>query len=229
MSGNVAPTRQNLLRIRRRLDRVARGRDLLRRKREALVAELFRLARPAADARVLIHQQSVLAYRALAEAFAVQGNSPLTAFGWPGREVRVGVQPDMVWGISAGQIPDPPMVNRALDVRGVPPGSAGPATLQSAEAFETLARVLLESASRELLLRRLGEALAQTSRQVNVLDKRLAPRLSGQLRELQRALGEREREERVRQLRMAKRKKERRVAASAWHHSREAGRVSVNN
>ena len=40
----------NLVRARRELDRVKRGIGLTRRKREALVAELFRLARPAVDA-----------------------------------------------------------------------------------------------------------------------------------------------------------------------------------
>jgi len=49
--GRPAPTRQNLLALERRLHHVAKGTALLRRKREALVAELFRLARPAVSAR----------------------------------------------------------------------------------------------------------------------------------------------------------------------------------
>ena len=47
-------TRQNLLALERRLARVGKGTVLLRRKREALVAELFRLARPAVAARASI-------------------------------------------------------------------------------------------------------------------------------------------------------------------------------
>ena len=50
----TSPTRMNLLRAARRLGQVTRGVGLLRRKREALVTELFKLARPAADARALI-------------------------------------------------------------------------------------------------------------------------------------------------------------------------------
>ena len=43
----VSATRMNLLRGQQRLERVARGISLLRRKREALVGELFRIARSA--------------------------------------------------------------------------------------------------------------------------------------------------------------------------------------
>ena len=47
----AAATRQTLLALRARRSRVERGAALLRRRREALVTELFRLARPAVAAR----------------------------------------------------------------------------------------------------------------------------------------------------------------------------------
>jgi len=62
MGRGPAPTRQNLIGLERRLERVAKGTALLRRKREALVAELFRLARPAATARVSIAERAATAY-----------------------------------------------------------------------------------------------------------------------------------------------------------------------
>jgi V/A-type H+-transporting ATPase subunit D len=200
VSRRVAATRQNLLRSRRRLSRVAKGRDLLRRKREALVAELFRIARPAVDARVAIHERSAAAYRALAEALAMRGGASLATAAVPGRELQVSIEPSQTWGVAAAEILGLPAVSRTLEARGMAPGSSGPAVVHSAEAFEVLTRLLLESASRELMLRRLGEALAQTSRQVNMLEQRLTPRLTAQLRQITRTLGEREREERVRQL-----------------------------
>ena len=54
----IAPTRSNLLAGQRRLGRVTKGAELLRRKREALVAEIVRVARPAADARAVIAEQA---------------------------------------------------------------------------------------------------------------------------------------------------------------------------
>lgn len=49
-----SPTRQNLLALERRLHHMAKGTALPRRKREALVAELFKLSRPPVSARASI-------------------------------------------------------------------------------------------------------------------------------------------------------------------------------
>ena len=70
-AARVAPTRINLLAARRRLGQVQRGAALVRRKRDALVRELFRLARPAADLRAGIMLEFVEAYDALLAAFAL--------------------------------------------------------------------------------------------------------------------------------------------------------------
>jgi vacuolar-type H+-ATPase subunit D/Vma8 len=49
-----------------------------------------------------------------------------------------------------------------------------------------------------MLIRRLGEALSQTSRQVNTLERRIAPELRSDMVGVRRVLDEREREERLR-------------------------------
>ena len=69
-AATVAATRLNLLRTQRRVQQLAKGTQLLRRKREALVTELFRLARPAADARARIAAAAQQAYPLLIEALA---------------------------------------------------------------------------------------------------------------------------------------------------------------
>jgi V/A-type H+-transporting ATPase subunit D len=197
-AGRMAPTRMNLLRASRRLDRVRRGVALLRRKREALVSELFKLARPAADARVRIDGETRRAYPALLRALAIRGRAALRQLGWPGRDVEVEMEPGSVWGIAVSRIVRRPPLARTLAARGTAPGSTGPAAAETAARFEALTDLLLEAAPQEMLLRRLGQALAQTSRQVNTLEQRLAPGLEGQMNDVRRALEEREREERLR-------------------------------
>ena len=204
----LAPTRMNLLRAARRLARVRKGVELLRRKREALVTELFKLARPAADARAQIGRETQLAYPALLRAFAAHGHAGLRAVAWPGRDLRVEVEAGSVWGIAVSTIVGRPTLARTLPARGTAPGPTGPAAATAATRFEALAELLLEAAPREMLLRRLGEALAQTSRQVNTLEQRLAPGLEGQMHRVRGALDEREREERLR-LRHLRRRRER--------------------
>ncbi|HEV2290935.1 MAG TPA: V-type ATP synthase subunit D, partial [Gemmatimonadales bacterium] len=82
--------------------------------------------------------------------------------------------------------------------RGTAPAATGGSALRAAERFERLTEELLEAAPREMLLRRIGEALARTSRQVNTLERRLAPRLARDIARVRQVLEEREREERVR-------------------------------
>lgn len=188
----------NLLRAARRLAQVTRGTGLLRRKREALVAELFRLARPAADARVQIASATAQAYPSLLAALAVHGRAGLRALGWPGRDLQVDIEPGSLWGIVVSRITGRPPLARTLAARGTAPGLTGPAAAHATAEFERLADLLLEAAPREMLIRRLGEALAQTSRQVNTLERRLAPALRADVTGMRRTLDEREREERLR-------------------------------
>ncbi len=199
MSGlRPAPTRQNLLVLQRRLERVDKGTVLLRRKREALVAELFRLARPAASARVSIVARAGTAYPALLEALGREGASSLRALGWPARDLRVEMRARQVWGIAIAEILQRPTIRRTPQARGVPPAGASAAAAVGAAAFEELTELLLDAANREALLRRLGEALSRTSRQVNTLERRLEPTLRAQLTSIRRTLDEREREEHLR-------------------------------
>jgi V/A-type H+/Na+-transporting ATPase subunit D len=192
------PTRMNLLRATRRLGQVTRGVGLLRRKREALVTELFKLARPAADARTQIADAGTRAYPLLLAALVTHGRAGLRALAWPSRPLEVEVEGGSLWGIVVSRIAARPVLMRTLAARGTAPGSTGPAAAAAASAFERLADLLLEAAPREMLIRRLGEALAQTSRQVNTLERRLAPTLRTTVTGIRRTLDEREREERLR-------------------------------
>ena len=206
MSGRTPPaTRQQLLALGRRLERVGRGSSLLRRKREALVTELFRLARPAATGRRTIADRAAVAYPLLADALAEEGAAELRSLAWPGRDLRLMLNPREVWGTAVAEIVDRPPLRRTLGARGTPPASLAPATAAAATAFEEFADALLEAANREALLRRLGDALARTSRQVNTLERRLEPTLRGQLLAVARTLAEREREEHVRTSRLLRR------------------------
>jgi V/A-type H+-transporting ATPase subunit D len=197
-AANLPATRLNLLRARRRLERLTKGAELLRRKREALVTELFRLARPAADARAQIADVARRAYPLVLEALTRHGLAGVRAIGWPTRDLLVEVAPGSVWGVVVSRIVSRPPVPRTLGARGTAPALTGPGAVQAATAFEHLTELLLDAAPQEMLLRRLGEALAQTSRQVHTLERRLSPQLERDISRVGRVLDEREREERLR-------------------------------
>ncbi len=201
-----APTRLNLLRAVRRLARIEKGVELLRRKREALVTEFFQAARPAADARAVIADRARRAYPALLRALALHGHSGLRAMGWPPRDVAVDIRPAEIWGIPVSELAAGPVLQRTVGARGTAPGLTGPAAAEAAAEFEVFAGLLLEAAPRELVLRRLGEALALTSRQVNALEQRLLPQVQSQIAFTRSALEEREREEHMRLRRLLRRR-----------------------
>ena len=206
----VTPTRSNLLAGRRRLARVSKGAELLRRKRGALVAELVRLARPAASARALISETAAEAYRDLVSALGVEGQMGLQAIAWPQSEVVLQIRPSQVWGIPVAEIMARPPLRRTLEARGQAASATGPAVAGTATRFETLSELLLEAAQREVLLQRLGQALTRTSRQVNTLEHRVAPQLQHAVTRAQRTLQEHEREEHSRLVWLMRRSRERR-------------------
>lgn len=205
-AGSGSATRQNLLRVARRLERVHKGTELLRRKREALVAELFRIARPALSLRADIGAHAAAAYPLLAEALGEHGASGLQAYGWPARHPAVELRAGQTWGVGVAEVTERPPMRRTPEARGMHPAAAGAATLEAARAFEELAELLLEAAGREALLRRLGDALARTTRQVNSLEHRVAPELAGAVASMRRTLDEREREEHLRLQRLPRRR-----------------------
>jgi V/A-type H+-transporting ATPase subunit D len=77
-------------------------------------------------------------------------------------------------------------------------GSHGPADRSGCGRFEALLELLLDAASAELLLRRLAGALTRTSRQVNTLERRVAPERGSAVRQVRAQLEEREREDHTR-------------------------------
>jgi V/A-type H+-transporting ATPase subunit D len=194
----LPPTRMNLLHARRELARVTRGITLTRRKREALVAELFKLARPAVDVRARIADTVTRAAEALADAFAQHGAAGLGAMAWPAAEPLVELRPAQVWGLSVSDVVSRTAIARTLDARGVAPAITGAAAIAAATLYEELADLLIDAAPREQRVRRLSEAVSETTRRLLTLEQRVAPRLETQIADVRRQLDEREREEHLR-------------------------------
>lgn len=205
---SVPPTRSGLVRAGAQLGRVRKGRELLNRKREALITELFRSARPALDARQQVEERARLAYHALLEALAVHGEQALRTYAWPDRDIEIELQHRQVWGVAVPSIVSHTPIQRTLTARETAAPSVGPATAQAATEFERLIELVLEALPKEQLVRRLGVALSKATRQVNTLQLRVEPALTAELGSLKRMLEERERDERSR-LRHVLRRRER--------------------
>ena len=194
----LPPTRMSLLRARRDLARVTRGISLTRRKREALVAELFKLARPAVDVRAKIADAVTRAAESLADALALHGTADLSAMAWPAAEPLVELRPAQVWGLGVSDVVSRTPIARTLDARGLAPAITGPAVTWTAALYEELSDLLIDAAPREQRVRRLSEAVAETTRRLLTLEQRVAPNLVAQIGTVRQQLEEREREEHLR-------------------------------
>jgi V/A-type H+/Na+-transporting ATPase subunit D len=198
-SATKAPaTRSSLLRFRRRLDQVHRGAALLRRKRQSLVEELFARARTAVTSREAIDAQARRAWRSVWLALGSEGCDAVTALGWPTREIEIELAAIELWGLRVVELVNRPTVIRGLAARGVLPGPGETASQNAARDFEVLVEQLLDAAPQEHVMRRLGQALARTTRLVNTLEQRIAVRLTEDLAAISSTLNEREREEHLR-------------------------------
>ena len=197
-AARLVATRSTLLRARAQLDRVRRGADAVSRKRQALVGHLFRIARPAIDARTEIAERVNEAAGALYDALAVNGLDALRVVGLPPRELTVDVTPAQIWGVRVADVQAAEQVRRTLEARGTTAASAGPELTAAADAYESLADLLIAAAPRELRVARLADAVASTSRQLRLLRERVEPRLLSQIATVAHTLEEREREEHLR-------------------------------
>jgi V/A-type H+-transporting ATPase subunit D len=197
-TSRLPATRSNLVRLRRRLNQIDEGAALLRKKREALVRELFGRVRPMIDARAAIERQSLQAYGALHAALAARGRDDATALAWPGRRIGIELNELSVWGLRGSELRNIPRLVRTAAARGTVPGHGDAGPQQAAEEFERLVEILLEAAPRELVMRRLSGALSGTSRLLNTLEQQLSASLGKELVRMRRTLDEREREEQLR-------------------------------
>jgi V/A-type H+-transporting ATPase subunit D len=204
---SVPPTRSGLVRASAQLGRVQKGRELLNRKREALITELFKSARPALNARQEVEERAGEAYRALLRALAARGQASLETYAWPGREIAVELEHKQIWGIAVPSVVSHSPIQRTLTARETAAPSVGPAAAQTATEFERLVELVLDALPKEQLVRRLGDALAKATRQVNTLQLRVEPALTAELSALRRMLEERERDERSRLRHVLRRRK----------------------
>ena len=193
----LVPTRSNLLRGRAQLERVRRGADAVSRKRQALVAQLFRIARPAIDARTEIARKMTEAASALFDAVAASGIDGIRTAALPPSSPSVEVEPAQIWGVAVADVTPATKVRRTFEARGYTP-AIGDELTDAADAFESLVELLLAAAAGEVRVARLADAVASSSRQLRLLRERVEPTLISQIALVAATLDEREREEHVR-------------------------------
>lgn len=192
MAESIAPTRSNLLQRRDQLKLAVRGADLLKRKRDALIAEFFDLVKVSLQARRDLTKASQEAYLSLFLANAWDGPEAVRSLALAERsEVDVEITVENLFGVKVPQV-QPPTFTGAADFS---PVGAGARTLDAAAQFRALTEAIIRVAATETRLRRIGEEIKKTSRRVNALEQLVIPNIARQIKDIRSVLEQRALEE----------------------------------
>ena len=208
---NVAPTRSNLIRVKKDLQFAREGYEILDRKREALTTELVRVAKEADALQKEVWALLETAYAAMEKARLVMGSDHVE---WAALAVNKTVDVHLkLRGIMGVAIP-------SIEARGEPPEllySPGDTSAVLDEASSAFRKVLLRVPQLSMLTAtvwRLANELKKTQRRVNALQHIFIPAYEATVAFIVSSLEEREREETFR-LKWLKSKMERAESESA--------------
>ncbi len=192
MAEQIAPTRSNLLQRRDQLRLANRGVDLLKRKRDALIAEFFGLVKDSLAARRALAETSKEAYFSLFLANAWDGPEAVESLSLAvAGNLEVGIEIENIFGVKVPQV-QPPETGTQMSFS---PIGAGPRTLDAAHQFRGLTEALIKVAATETRLRRIGEEIKKTSRRVNALEQVVIPGILVQIKQVTSVLEQRALEE----------------------------------
>lgn len=192
MAEQIAPTRSNLLQRRDQLKLAVRGADLLKRKRDALIAEFFDLVKASLEARKALDAASREAYFSLFLAKAWDGPEAVESLSLAeGGELELAIKVENLFGVKVPAV-QPPEFSSELPFS---PIAAGASTLEAARQFRKLTEAIVNVAATETRLRRIGEEIKKTNRRVNALEQLVIPGVQRQIKDIRSVLDQRALEE----------------------------------
>ena len=191
----IHPTRTNLLLLQEKSRSVATSIGILKGRRQALIREFL-----ASTAHLLASRDEVRRCygRALDElhlSVGIEGGASIASLDAViPKPVGVEIAERSVMGLRYRdvEVREPPVRSpgeRGYDYRGTTPHVE-----EAVHGFETVIEAMLAIAAFESRLKRLGDEIRRVTRRIRVLEERLLPTLSRQVRTIEQYLGERERE-----------------------------------
>lgn len=194
----IAPTYSNLLKLKKELSVAEEGYSLLDEKREILIMELMHNIQGYKDIEEEITEKLQDAYRALEATFVTIGKGKLRTLIGESEEPFIDIRMRSVMGVLVPEL--------LVDV----PEEGILVSLESTDEnfdqaffrFKKLVELLAQWAVREVLLWMLGAEINKTEKRVNALSNLFIPNYKKDIKRIEEALEEEEREEFFRRKRM---------------------------
>lgn len=189
MSEVIKPTRSELLRTRKRIKLARKGHDLLKKKQDSLIIELFKRIKMVKKERETLQVEYSKALERMRYARVLQSDLTIEASAMATSESSpVSVIIQNIAGVKL------PQIQKISSKQTVPAWDS--ITIQDVgTAYIAVVDVALRLAAEETALRKLLIEIEKTKRRAHALEQRLIPMLSSAERHIRFELEEREREE----------------------------------
>ena len=205
MAKQVSPTRMELLRIKQKIKLAQKGHSLLKKKRDALMMELFETAKNMKAIRPQIQKDIINGQETLIKAYAMAGPLEIKTVGDSAGEMpELNITYESVGGVKLPKIEIDSKNTRKIDYGVVMTSSS---IDNSVDKFESIKRGLLSLIKIEEKIKRLAQEIIKTKRRVNSLEHILIPELLKTQKNIKAKLEEAERENFFR-LKIVKKKSE---------------------
>lgn len=191
----VSPTRMELLRLSRRTKLAEKGHDLLREKRDALIAEFLDVVCEVRDARKEMEAKLKEAFDFFIVAQALSGVEQVRQLSlMTSREIELEFSSRSIMGVHVPILELETELARKVTERGYGFMDSSAAVDRSARSFEEALEKILKLAELEEAVRNLAGEVEKTKRRVNALEYVMIPRLKATRKYIRMRLEEMERE-----------------------------------
>lgn len=191
----VSPTRMELLSIRRKEKIAEKGHDLLREKRDALIAEFLDLVGNVRGKRTEVENKLSDAFTFLLLAQMRLGVEEVKQLSlMTQREIPLDIATRSIMGVNVPILEPEVELTRSVTDRGYGFMNSSAAVDNCARSFEEALERIVSLAELEEAVRTLAEEVEKTKRRVNALEYVVIPRLKTTRKYIQMRLEEMERE-----------------------------------
>ncbi len=192
----IHPNRTYLLQQKEKRQAVENSLNILKARRQALIAEFLASARPFLLSRREISTEYRRALEELQLSLAREGRTGVASIAAVSdQEVGVKIEPRNILGVRYKEATITSSISREADQRHYDIGMTSPHLEEAIARFETVAESMLKVAAYESKLKKLSRDIRQLSRKSRVLEQRVLPSLGRNLKMASQYISERERED----------------------------------
>lgn len=191
----IHPTRTNLLLLKEKARSVTNSIGILKARRQALIREFLNTTLPFLRSRVEIRKTYGKAIEELKLSLGHEGKDCIESIAAiTKRELGVEITEKSIWGLKYRDIIIHETPVRSPEERGYDYTSTTPHLDECIHRFESIVETMIEIATFESKLKRLGDEILRITRRIRVLEERIQPDLRVQIKTISQYIGERERE-----------------------------------